>query len=232
MNSKRFLSVRFSVFLLCLTLWSPGQAVPLPPTGFVALRGTSVAERPELAGVVVADVVNPWGFPFPGPRLGTLEARVVREVSGTLDFYYRITSDATTLGAVALLEILGFDNLAVDVDFRTDSLGSKALESARSDTIPPDGTPAIAFQDPSGITGIGPGEESLFMFIRTGARAFGPSEALIEVVDIDSSLTDLVPSFAPVVAVSEPAGGSLVVLGLVLLGCMPRTSVGAKHHPK
>lgn len=69
------------------------HAVPLN-NAFVAqpyldtgLPGTTVAARPELAGVVLADTMQP--LTFSGLALsGTVQNRVVRETgTGTLDFY-------------------------------------------------------------------------------------------------------------------------------------------------
>ncbi len=68
---------------LCLT--TSAQAVVLPPNSEVTLTGTTATARPELVGPTLAEVVTPWDD-LNGDT-GTLEARVVREAGGTLDFY-------------------------------------------------------------------------------------------------------------------------------------------------
>jgi hypothetical protein len=64
-----------------------------------SLGGTTSAARPELAGTVLEDDVQT--FSFLGIT-GTVQNRVVREdVSGTLDFYWRIKVDEGVPGVAA-----------------------------------------------------------------------------------------------------------------------------------
>ena len=94
------------------------------------LTGVALADRPELAGDVIADLLVPFSN---GVSVeGTVRTQVVREaVTGTLDFYYTVTP------ANDLVRISGFDNFLTDVDWRTD-LGkgaSGAFRSADGDTL-------------------------------------------------------------------------------------------------
>src|SRR5919197_6352120 len=67
-------------------------AVPLPPGGLVGTPGTTVAARPELAGVVIQDVLRPFAITS-GPITvkGVVQDRIVKEnATEKLDFYHRI----------------------------------------------------------------------------------------------------------------------------------------------
>jgi hypothetical protein len=74
---------RVSLIALFLLLAPPSApAIPLPP-GDTALSGTTVAERPELAGVVEADMLVPYSFQGAGSSVsGVIQNRVVRSVDG------------------------------------------------------------------------------------------------------------------------------------------------------
>jgi hypothetical protein len=83
-----------------VVLQSGAHAVALnqPSGNFAntALPGTTVAARPELAGLVLEDVLTT--FNFDGVS-GTVQNRVVRETTtGTLDFYWKIDVDANASG--------------------------------------------------------------------------------------------------------------------------------------
>ena len=100
------------------------SAVPLP-SGDTVLSGTTAAARPELAGVVEADVGVPYSFQGAGFSVsGVIQNRVVRSVDGTLDFYWRIIPDASWTGDITAFRVGGFDGFALDGDFRLDGLGS------------------------------------------------------------------------------------------------------------
>ena len=96
---KQFRHLRVLTAALALLAAAQVGAVPVTPGGApVVLPGTTAAAQPELAGVVLEDVVTAWASPinpmygFPGAT-GTLQSRVVRETStGTLDFYWRLMS--------------------------------------------------------------------------------------------------------------------------------------------
>jgi hypothetical protein len=94
------------------------------------LTGVSLAERPELMGQIIADLLVPFsnGEFFQG----TVRTQVVREdVSGTLDFYYTVDPHLDEV------RISGFGHFLTDVDWR-DDLGKGAsggFRTADGDTL-------------------------------------------------------------------------------------------------
>ena len=107
-------------------------AVPLP-SGDTVLSGTTVAARPELAGVVEEDLLIPYSFQGAGFSVsGVIQNRVVRSVDGTLDFYWRIISDASSTGEITAFRVGGFGGFALDGDFRLDGVGSVGPDTARN----------------------------------------------------------------------------------------------------
>src|SRR6476660_5397673 len=91
-------------------------AVDLVPGVFTALPGTSLAEQSFLSGTVLENVMTPFSIPvdcgggcgtFPPPIIatltGTVQSQVVREsAAGTLDFYWRISSDANNAISIGI----------------------------------------------------------------------------------------------------------------------------------
>src|SRR5687768_18077205 len=109
---------------------APGESIDVTDP----LTGTSLAERPELAGDIIFELTQN----FSGDAFsGTLQTRVVRETdAGTLDFYYRVDP---TLDSYS---VTGFNGFSTDVDFRTDLPddpgphgASGAARTADGDTI-------------------------------------------------------------------------------------------------
>ena len=89
---KRYASwVLGAVLVVGLPAAGRCELLPVVPNGpTVLLTGTTSAADPTLAGTVIADTVDDFfGLNFKG----TYQTRVVRrDDTGTLDFYYRLTS--------------------------------------------------------------------------------------------------------------------------------------------
>ena len=102
------------------------EARSVPPGGSIdvtdPLTGVSLADRPELAGIIIFEQTQPFaGDAF----FGVLTTRVIREdVGGTLDFYYKVEQPLDSYS------IKGFDSFTTDVDFRTDLPGDPLLRGA------------------------------------------------------------------------------------------------------
>ena len=207
------------------TVASAAQAVPLN-NAFVAesyldtgLGGTTVAVRPELAGLVVADTVQPFDFGALGIT-GTVQSRVVKEDgTGTLDFYWRIIVDPNSRGGVSAFRLgdFGYTNLT-DADWRFDGLGSAAPYVGRlfNPAGRPDGAINFMFTDPPVQPG-DPAENSngsRFFFLHTDALFFAETASFDLLGGPSEALSPSYKTYAP--AIPEPS--SVLLLGLGLAG--------------
>jgi hypothetical protein len=194
--------------------------VPLAPafSADTDLNGTTAAARPELAGVVLADVLTP--FSFSGIN-GTVQSRVVREsVAGTLDFYWKtnVTDSSSDLGVRTFrLDQFGVANLT-DADWRADGVGTAAPDFARlfsATTVPSGG---INFGI---LNGVAAGASSRFFFLHTSATDFAQT-GRFDLMSTGPQLQSSVYStFAPS-AVPEPTSLAMAVAGLAALGVSVR----------
>ncbi|MCS6897161.1 MAG: hypothetical protein NZM29_04245, partial [Nitrospira sp.] len=122
---KKNLSLLASLGLALILSTPAAYAVPLIPGMDVLLPGTTVAAEPQLAGIVQVDEVAPFSFnAYGGTVSGTVQVRIVRsDVDSTLDFYWRVTNDATSAGPIADFRFGGFTDTFQNVNFRIDGLG-------------------------------------------------------------------------------------------------------------
>lgn len=191
---------------------------PVSPAPFAdtALTGTTVAARPELAGVVLEDAIQ--AFNFQGVT-GTVQNRVVREASGTLDFYWKVNVDSSATGTgVAALRLtdFGLANIS-DADWRIDGLGTIGATTARlfNGASYPTGSVNFLFGD-----GIRAGESSSFFFLHTNAMAYAKT-AQFDLLDVGpQNLSPVYSTFAP--AVPEPSSYAMVLAGLAVAGVAMR----------
>jgi hypothetical protein len=118
---------------LCALLASQAsQAVALVPGVVSALPGTSVAAEPPLAGLIIEDKMLDFSMTTgKGLVSGQVQSRVVRSsVDGTLDFYWRVLNDASSLDDVAFFRIGLFNAPEYNANFRIDGIGDRAPLSA------------------------------------------------------------------------------------------------------
>lgn len=163
----RFLLIAVAAASCVLTGLRPANAVPIADGTTVSLRGTTVAARPELGGMVIADQLLPVEIDLGRVGLfrGSLQNRVVREAAGNLTFYYRLISDpSSTLTPNAVTDYLSLPGARMaDVDFRIDGLGTIPPTAADRDA----GRLVFRFASP-----VASGQQSRFFFLRTDATSY------------------------------------------------------------
>jgi hypothetical protein len=192
------------------------QAVPiLPGAPPVPLSGTTVAARPELAGIVLEDVMRPFSISLLGGGhiTGTLQDRVVRQdATGTLDFYYRIFNDASSTGFFPNIDtvIRRFFALefTTDADWRIDGLGLIPPQTAARGG----GGTAVGF---TFAPTIAPGQDSRFFFVSTNATDYNQGGNVVISGGVDIGDITILSTFQPIV-VPEPT--TLILVGSSLAG--------------
>ncbi|RZI85180.1 MAG: PEP-CTERM sorting domain-containing protein [Rubrivivax sp.] len=209
-----------SAAALCagLLMQSGAQAVALTqPVGSfadTALPGTTSAARPELAGVVVEDVLTPFSF---NGVTGTVQNRVVRETaSGTLDFYWKVNVDSSATGAgITAFRLGDFGYISiVDADWRVDGLGTVAPTTGRlfNAASHPEGDINFLFDSP-----VTAGQSSKFFFLHTDALNYAKTATFDQLCGPADCISGQTATFAPS-AVPEPTSTALMLTGLGLIG--------------
>jgi hypothetical protein len=197
----------------------PAQAVVLAPSTLTPLPGSSEAADPFLAGVVLTDVVTPFSFTADGGTLsGTVQSRVVREDgTGTLDFYWRITSNDSSAGNIGSFRIGNFMTPSYDADYRTDSLGN----TAPTDAYLFGGSAGDVNFNFTGANqrGLAPANSSYFIFLHTNATNYSTS-AVYDLTNVgQTQISSLYATFAPV---PEPQSIALMLVGLGAVSLLVR----------
>jgi hypothetical protein len=210
---------RAGLTLIVAMLAQGAQAVsliaPVSPSTFAdtGLPGTTSASRPELAGVVLEDMLTPFSF---GGVSGTVQNRVVREDgTGTLDFYWKVNLTGSVTGAGTGVSAFRLGNFGYgylkDADWRIDGLGTVAADTGRLFNVAdyPGGDINFLFGN-----GIAPDSSSRFFFLHTNATAYSLS-ARYDMLTTGSteSISGLFSTFAPV-----PEASTFAMMGLGLLG--------------
>ncbi|NUP11931.1 MAG: hypothetical protein HOW73_38280 [Polyangiaceae bacterium] len=155
--------------VVAATTASVAYAMVLLPAGAtVSLSGSTYASDSSLGGTIEDDRVLSFDCSDgSGTLKGTLQTRIVRNGLGELDFYYRVTNDASSDAGISQVSARKFPESkpgnqdGVWVDFRPDGDGDVGPKTAhRSD----DGTVVdFMFSENNHVE---PGHSSLFMFVR------------------------------------------------------------------
>jgi len=197
---------------------SAGQAAILLPGTTTTLTAADILATP--AGTLLASVVQPL---VTLDYTGTLTAAVLRNAGGTLDFYYQVSNDATSIDPLARETNTTFKSIAppqiftTEARYRTDDAGLPLLFVAGDVNATPlsaDRTSnarvvGFGFLSPVVLEGIDPGETSMILVVRTNAVAF--TGGISSVIDgTTSTVRTFSPLATPISTVPEPA--SLLLL--------------------
>jgi hypothetical protein len=146
------------------------------PGEFTPLSGTTEAARPELAGLVLHDALQEIELFGIGPPVAVqIQLRVVRsDITGLLDFYYRILTGTSPLGTRADTVTIWLPPPAgitvTYADFRPDGLGTTAPDKFIYGA--PDNKYTFIFSK-----GVPADTSTRFFFVSTNARDFSATGA-------------------------------------------------------
>jgi hypothetical protein len=212
-SSNRLLPVAISVMVGFLVSAQARATILLPHSGPTVTPGT--ASFAGLTAVAGADET----IPFTGLDIfnavkfaGTLESKVYREASGTLDFAYQVNADATGPDSIHGVSVSSYSNFSTDVDWIA---GTGAVTYGSADRLAAGNGDTVSFDYSAGANAIAPGDSADWILIKTNAVFFNN---LGNTSLIDGGTANL-QTFQPV---PEPASIGLLVLGAGML--LPRRS--------
>ena len=227
MNQKISTTIASAIFVLTSLTALPAYSVTLSSLGTAefALPGTTVAAQPDLAGVVLEDLISNFSISGAGETLeGTIQNRVIRGADGTLTFAWRIRPTSGN-GDIDAFRVIGFDGFDLDANWRIDGLGVESPDTA------------YYFGDNSGAVNflfsneVGLGENSsngspttsVFFFLDTEATSYDMSAQFDLLCAPNDCISPTYSTFAPS-AVPVPATVWLFGSGLLgLIGVARRS---------
>ena len=186
------------------------HAVLLNPGDNLALPGTTVAAEPQLAGTVLVDEIIPFSF---GSISGQVQQRVVRSSSdGTLDFYWRVMSNANSTAGIGSFRVGDFVSPEYNANWRSDGLGVHAPDRARRFTGVDASSVNFLFEG----GGLLANESSYFFFFDSTATNYAKT-AFFDLTGTGSG-GPISDSFAAYSPSAVPVPAAVWLLGSGLLG--------------
>ncbi len=204
---------------------SVGHAAMLAPGTLIA---PDILADPVAIGDVQASAVDLiFGNQF---YSGTLTAAVVQNAGGTLDFYYQITNNGSSIHSLSRntdsLFAIPPTMFTTDVFYRTDDAGLPSLFQAGDAGATPNSADrglngqVVGFDFQPGAAAINPGETSMILVVRTDATTFtGGFSSVINALTAD--LLTLGPDLATA-PVPEPASLLLLSSAFTAAGYMAK----------
>jgi hypothetical protein len=154
---------------------------------------------------------------------------VYREAGGTLDFYYQVNNDSTSMDAISRITMTNFDDFMISVGFITNgsTLGGPFVDGVCRNVFCPatadrgslptsQGTIGFSFNPPDDAK-IQPGDSSFVVIISTNATQFTTGH--VNLIDGGVFHGD---AFQPMSSVPEPASMALIGGGLLALAGIRR----------
>ena len=168
LGGRSAFSALFSGVLLVFAVAFAARAVPLSVGGTVLTLGTT----PLGAGTVLTNTA----VAFTGINsndvvkfTGTLQLQVVKETgSGTLDFYFQVFNDSSSVDAINRLTTGNYTGFATDVDWTNNAavgVGSFTADRSSADSV------GFSFNTLGGGF-VQPGSNSAVLFIKTDATQY------------------------------------------------------------
>jgi hypothetical protein len=197
----------FLILMFLLFITGQAYSIPLLPGDTVSLSGTTVADRPELAGLVIEDILRPFSMDFGGIIVtGIVQERVVHsDIDNVPIFEFRIFNDPISAGSIPFIVLEKFTGYSTDVDYIIDGISGINPDTAFRLPIMFDGE-EVRFDFHSGIA---PGESSSFFFIKTNATEYADT-GLAFIGGVNTNAT--ISSFEPI-----PEPSTMLLLGSGLL---------------
>jgi hypothetical protein len=151
---------------------------------------------------------------------GQLRSAVYRNAANLLDFYYQFSSSPWSSDSLGRLTITDFSGFMTDVGQRMDDIdgagmflrGTQAVVGADRD-----GTGTIGFQFGAGQGGVGAGEHSATLVVRTNAVNYSLGSLTAQ-----NGAVFTMAAYAPGAQIPEPPSAALLGLSLMALAVIGR----------
>jgi hypothetical protein len=187
----------FTGLLPSMLLAAPVRAGIVEPGGVASDFETTLADRPELGGDVIAsDSIN---LSFADSAFtGVLNEQVVRNTSGTLNFYYQFTNPGDQIVGLDTFTVGSFTGISTDVATLLDRGGETAPTTAIRTMNGSD----VIFDFDAAVSRIPAGKNSFTFLVGTDATQFDQSGRFT----LDAFTTDSLDEGSTPTAMGQASG--------------------------